>query len=220
MERGDEAPAARGRRFDQQHGVRGALSSARRVGHTVVMPWPAIDTVPSRRLLLDPLTVGATEEMVSVLGDPGLYEYTGGQPPTLALLREQYATQVAGQTADGGQWWLNWVVRWRHSGEPAGYVQATVEDHDGTRIAEIAWVVSVANQRQGVATEASAAMNEWLGSRGVFRVVAHIHPNHEASAVVARRLGLQRTDAWEDGEIRWELVLPSGAAARSRHDTP
>lgn len=123
----------------------------RQVGHTAVMPWPAVDTVRSRRLLLDPLTVDAAEEMVSVLGDPELYEYTGGQAPTLEQLREQYSTQVAGQSADGARWWLNWVVRWRHSEEPVGYVQATVEDHHGTRVAEIAWVVSVAHQRQGVA---------------------------------------------------------------------
>lgn len=181
------------------------------------MPWPAVDTVSSPRLLLDPLTVDAAEEMVSVLSDPELYEYTGGQAPTLEQLREQYITQVAGQSADGAQWWLNWVVRWRHSVEPVGYVQATVEDHRGTRVAEIAWVVSVAHQRQGVATEASGAMIEWLGSFGVQLVVAHIHPNHVASAVVARRLGLQRTDKWEDGEIRWVRTLQSGASPR---DTP
>lgn len=171
------------------------------------MSWPEIDTVPSRRLLLDPMTVDAAEEMVSVLSDPELYKYTGGQAPTLEQLREKYTAQVAGQSADGTQWWLNWVVRWQHSEEPAGYVQATVEDHHATRVAEIAWVVSVAHQRQGVATEASAAIIGWLGSRGVHLVVAHIQPYHDASAVVARRLGLQRTDVWQDGEIRWERAL-------------
>jgi RimJ/RimL family protein N-acetyltransferase len=181
------------------------------------MPWPAVDTVVSRRLLLEPLTVDAADEMVSVLGDPELYEYTGGQPPTLEQLREEYATEVAGQSADGTQWWLNWVVRWRHSGEPVGYVQATVEDLQGTRVAEIAWVISAAHQRQGVATEASQAMIGWLGSFGVQRVAAHILPNHEASAAVARRLGLHRTDTWVEGEIRWERTLQPGAPA---HHTP
>src|SRR5690625_504433 len=90
----------------------------------MVMPWPAIDPIPSHRLLLDPLTMSAAEEMVSVLEDPELYEYTGGRAPTLEQLRTQYATQVAGRSEDGAQWWLNWVVRWRHSKEPAGYVQA------------------------------------------------------------------------------------------------
>lgn len=181
------------------------------------MPWPAVDTVLSRRLLLEPLTVDAADEMVSVLSDPELYKYTGGQPPTLEQLREEYTTEVAGQSADGAQWWLNWVVRWRHSKEPVGYVQATVEDLDGTRVAEIAWVISAAHQRQGVATEASNAMIEWLGSFGVQLVAAHILPNHDASAAVARRLGLHRTEIWVDGEIRWERTLPSGASA---HHTP
>lgn len=179
----------------------------------MVMPWPAIDPIPSHRLLLDPLTMSAAEEMVSVLEDPELYEYTGGRAPTLEQLRTQYATQVAGRSEDGAQWWLNWVVRWRHSKEPAGYVQATVEDNHGTRVAEIAWVVSVAHQRQGVATEASGAVIEWLRSFGVQLVVAHIHPYHIASAVVARRLRLHRTDKWDDGEIRWERTLDSGPPA-------
>jgi RimJ/RimL family protein N-acetyltransferase len=185
--------------------------------HTVVMPWPAADTVVSPRLLLDPLTVDAADEMVSVLSDPELYKYTGGQPPTLEQLREEYTTEVAGQSADDAQRWLNWVVRWRHSQEPVGYVQAMVEDLDGTRVAEIAWVISAAHQRQGVATEASNAMIEWLCSFGVQRVAAHILPNHDASAAVARRLGLHRTDRWVDGEIRWESTLQPRA---STHHTP
>ncbi|MFC4555375.1 GNAT family N-acetyltransferase [Georgenia faecalis] len=171
------------------------------------MPWPEIVPLRSRRLLLDPLTVDAAEEMVPVLSDPALYAYTGGQTPTLEQLRAQYAMQVTGQSRDGTQWWLNWVVRWQHSQEPAGYVQATVEDADGVRVAEIAWVVSVPHQRQGIATEASEAMVEWLASCGVQLVVAHVHPDHDASAGVARRLGLHRTERWEDGEVRWERAL-------------
>lgn len=123
-----------------------------------MMPWPAIDPILSNRFLLDPLTVDAAEEMVSVLSDPELYVYIGGRAPTLEQLRKQYGAQVQGQSADGNQWWLNWVIRWRNSEMPVGYVQATVEDRCGTRVAEISWVVSGAHQGHGVATEASEEM--------------------------------------------------------------
>src|SRR5699024_11884668 len=121
----------------------------------MVMPWPAIDPIPSHRLLLDPLTMSAAEEMVSVLEDPELYEYTGGRAPTLEQLRTQYATQVAGRSEDGAQWWLNWVAGWRHSKEPGGYVQATAEDNHGTRVAEHGRVGSEAYDRRGLGSEAS-----------------------------------------------------------------
>ncbi|RII97089.1 GNAT family N-acetyltransferase, partial [Clavibacter michiganensis subsp. insidiosus] len=47
-------------------------------------------------------------------------------------------------------------------------------------------------------------MVEWLREGGVGIVRAHIHPDHAASAAVARRLGLAPTDERVDGEVRWE----------------
>ncbi len=35
-------------------------------------------------------------------------------------------------------------------------------------------------------------------------IVAHIHPDHQASAAVARAVGLAPTSTLEDGELRWE----------------
>lgn len=176
-------------------------------GHTAFMPWPKIDAIQTARLILEPLTVSAADEMFALLSDPALYEYTGGQPPTLEQLREQYGFQVAGKSADGQQQWLNWIIRWQSSAEPAGYVQATVENIQRVLTAEIAWVVGVAHQRQGVAVEASAGMIDWLSSCGVRVIVAHIHPDHEASKLVARRLELLQTDLQADGEVRWERAL-------------
>jgi RimJ/RimL family protein N-acetyltransferase len=44
---------------------------------------------------------------------------------------------------------------------------------------------------------------EWLRGRGIARFVAHIHPDHAASAAVARHLGLTAGDPRADGETRW-----------------
>jgi RimJ/RimL family protein N-acetyltransferase len=67
--------------------------------------------------------------------------------------------------------------------------------------------VAPAHQGRGLAVEAAAAMVERLAAAGVTRLVAHVHPDHAASAAVAARLGLRRTDVVEDGELRWELTL-------------
>ena len=156
----------------------------------------------SARLRLEPLTVEHARPMVAVLADPSLYAFTGGTPPTATELTERYARQSAGASPDGSQRWLNWVVLLGE--EPVGYVQATVVGS----AAEIAWVISPAHQGKGLATEAAGPMVDWLASTGVTRLVAHVHPDHVASARVAERLGLRRTDVVEDGEVRWVRDLP------------
>jgi uncharacterized protein (DUF1684 family)/L-amino acid N-acyltransferase YncA len=155
------------------------------------------DPLTSERLRLEPLTVDHAPAMVAVLADPSLYEFTGGSPPTLSELSARYARQSAGHSPDGSERWLNWIVVLDE--QPIGYVQATVVGAE----AEIAWVVSPDHQGRGLATEAATTMADCLASAGVTRLVAHIHPDHEASAAVAARLGLRRTDVVEDGEVRW-----------------
>jgi RimJ/RimL family protein N-acetyltransferase len=142
--------------------------------------------------------------MVGVLADPALYEYTGGEAPSLEQLQARYAAQSAGRSGDGSQWWLNWIVRLRNTGEPVGFVQATVESEGPGRVANIAWVISPGHQRYGIASEATQAMRTWLQSQGVNRFVAYINPGHHASMGVARRQGLGPTTIIQDGEIRWE----------------
>ncbi|GEK79759.1 GNAT family N-acetyltransferase [Agrococcus baldri] len=169
--------------------------------------WPRIARLRTARLSLDPLRVEDADAMLPVLGDAALYEYTGGEAPTVEQLRRRYTAQVAGGSADGAQWWLNWVIRLRPSGEPAGYVQASVEQRDGMRVAEVAWVVGVRHQGSGLAAEAGTAMLDWLATREVRRIIAHVHPQHTASRRVAARLGLTETTLVQDGEARWERSL-------------
>jgi uncharacterized protein (DUF1684 family) len=159
------------------------------------------DPLTSERLRLEPLTVDHAPAMVAVLADPSLYEFTGGSPPTLSELSARYARQSAGHSPDGAERWLNWIVvlKDQPSDQPIGYVQATVVGAE----AEISWVMSPAHQGRGLATEAATAMVDRLASAGITRLVAHIHPDHAASAVVGARLGLRPTNVVEDGEVRW-----------------
>ena len=159
---------------------------------------------------LTPLTVDHAAAMVAVLADPSLYEFTGGTPPTLEELTARYARQAVGHSPDGTEQWLNWVVLLDST--PVGYVQATVVGDS----AEIAWVISPSVQGRGLATEAARAMVELLTAAGVRRLVAHVHPDHVASARVAERLGLRPTDVVEDGEVRWVQRLPCRVAGLAR----
>jgi RimJ/RimL family protein N-acetyltransferase len=176
----------------------------------------------SERLILEPLSVNHAVPMVTVLADLKLYDFTGGEPPTFSDLTDRYTAQARGGPVDGSQVWLNWMVRRRDSGELVGFVQATLEqtrpeqtppEQSGSTSgaaaveATFAWVITPGHQRQGLASEATGAMINWLRLQGVRRFAAYIHPDHTASMGVARRLGLAPTDGVEDGEVRWESQL-------------
>jgi RimJ/RimL family protein N-acetyltransferase len=171
--------------------------------------WPAPEQVETERFLLEPLSVAHATEMVGVLADSSLYEFIGGEPPDHDRLVRRYVAQTVGESDDGSQWWLNWVIRCKDSGVLIGFVQATVEGKPGKLGADIAWVVAPKAQGNGVATEATHAMIQWLQKRGVGILGASIHPQHQASMAVARNQGLEPTSTIEEGEIRWELDTSS-----------
>lgn len=170
---------------------------------TAAAPWPRAEPLTTQRLALEPLRPDHARELAPVLADPALYAFTGGEPAAEDELRARFARQAAGQSPDGAEGWLNWVARDRATGAPVGLVQATITDEQGVRTAALAWVVATSRQGEGLATEAAGAMKDWLRDRGVGRFVAHIHPDHGASAAVARHLGLAPTDERHDGEVRW-----------------
>lgn len=168
----------------------------------ILAPEPFV----TARLDVLPLRVAYADEMAAVLGDPALHTYTGGTPETADELRARYGRQTAGSPDPAVRWW-NWVLRVRGEGRLAGYVQATV-DVPGAE-AEIAWVVGTRWQGRGYAKEAAAGLVAHLlaagpGTGAVRTVLAHIHPDHDASAAVAGAAGLAPTEQWCEGERRWE----------------
>ncbi|MFI2736951.1 GNAT family N-acetyltransferase [Streptomyces sp. NPDC018711] len=163
---------------------------------------PGDATVRTARLDLLPLSVAHADEMARVLADPALHAFTGGTPLTAPELRARYERLVAG-SPDPAVLWCNWVVRLRAEHRLTGTVQATVTE--GGRTAEVAWVTGTEWQGRGIAREAARALVDLLLARGVRTVLAHIHPDHTASAAVARAAGLTPTDEEQDGEVRWEL---------------
>ncbi|MGW5673556.1 GNAT family N-acetyltransferase [Streptomyces sp. NPDC003860] len=161
---------------------------------------PAIS--PTARLTFWPLRVAHADEMAEVLGDRRLYGFIGGEPDGTDQLRARYERMTAGSPRPA-EVWLNWVVRLEDEGCLVGTVQATVVD--GT--AEVAWLIGVPWQGRGIAREAARALVDRLAEGPVTTLIAHIHPEHHASAAVARAAGLAPTDRWHDGEVRWERQL-------------
>ncbi|WP_446041064.1 GNAT family N-acetyltransferase [Streptomyces sp. SID1121] len=188
------------------------------------------EPIETERLTLVPLRVEHAPEMAVVLSDPALHGFIGGTPETEEQLRVRY-TRMVGGSPDPEVSWCNWVLSFRTEGAEgaegaggtegwrggegalAGTVQATVTSAGPDSapgqgaVAEIAWVVGTPWQGHGLASEAARGLVRWLEARGVGTVVAHIHPEHQASAAVARACGLTPTDTWHDGEVRWQRRL-------------
>jgi RimJ/RimL family protein N-acetyltransferase len=170
-------------------------------------------SISTERLHLEPLSRDDAEEMAGVLSDVRLHEFIGGHPATVEELRVRYQKLIAGSSRPE-EAWLNWIVRRRSDGQAVGTTQATVIDHDGAPTAHVAWVIGVPWQYAGFASEAAKALVAWLREQGVVDIVAHVHPDHLASARVAERAGLSATDDYVDGERVWRSVDPNIARAR------
>lgn len=166
--------------------------------------WAEAAVLNGERVCLEPLRVEHADELAPVLHDPRLHTFIGGPPADREQLRARYRRQVVGRSQDGLQRWLNWMVRDRQDARPLGTVQATVSEKQDGLTAEVAWVIGTAHQGQGYAREAAGLMVTWLQQQGVDTVVAHVHPQHEASMAVARAVGLAPTEIVADGEVRWE----------------
>lgn len=164
------------------------------------------EAIATERLELLPLTAEHAEEMAAVLADPALHVFIGGAPESAQELRSRYQRWSAG-SPDPAVTWCNWGIRLREEKCLVGTLQATISgtgpEAASEIAAEIAWVVGSAWQGRGIATEAAKGLVDWLGRNSVQTVLAHIHPDHHASAAVARAAGLTATDEWLDGEICW-----------------
>ncbi|TGB08707.1 N-acetyltransferase [Streptomyces palmae] len=146
--------------------------------------------------------------MAAVLSDPALHTFIGGAPDTPDALRSRYRRITAG-SPDPAVSWLNWVIRLREEDCLTGTVQATISPAEQGPLAEIAWVVGVPWQGRGIAREAARGLVDWLGRQRVRTAIAHVHPDHRASAAVASAAGLAPTEVRHEGEIRWRRDLPA-----------
>ena len=167
-------------------------------------------------LTLEPQFSAHAPAMFEVLGDPAIYEYENEPPTSVAALRKRFERLESRRSPDGTQQWLNWVVR-LHSGDIAGYVQATVHaDHR----AAIAYVLGSRYWGKGIASRSVMAMIEELRERhGAGECFAILKTANARSHRLLDRLGFKLAQGDEHGTAieRDELlmVLPAATAPRA-----
>ena len=164
-----------------------------RAGVTAAAPWPRAEALTTPRLVLEPLRPEHARELAPVLDDPALHAFTGGEPARRGRAARALRPAGRGQSPDGAQGWLNWVARDRATHAPVGTVQATISDDAGVRTAALGVGRGHEPPGRGPRDRGRArAARTGCAITGVTRFVAHIHPDHAASAAVARHLGLAR----------------------------
>jgi RimJ/RimL family protein N-acetyltransferase len=143
------------------------------------------------RVTLEPQMAGHAEEMFPVLSDPSLYPFLDQPPPaSLEWLRERFRKLEARQSPDGGERWLNWIIR-TEARQPVGFVQATV--HGAS--ADIAFVLGSAHWGRGLAHEAAQAMvSELIDYHDVTRFFATAARDNLRSIRLLKRLGFSRVE--------------------------
>jgi RimJ/RimL family protein N-acetyltransferase len=157
-------------------------------------------SIASDRLVLEPVMAAHAAAMFPLLADEELYEFTGGKPPAdISEVRRWFTALESRTSPEGDELWFTWIAIIADPETAIGYVQATVTGSD----ADIAWLIGLPWQGAGYGREAAQALVNWLGQRGISRVYAHIHPDHQASQGIARAAGLHPTGAASDGEVVW-----------------
>jgi RimJ/RimL family protein N-acetyltransferase len=111
--------------------------------------------------------------------------------------------RLAGGSSRPEEVWLNWIARRRSDSRAVGTMQATIRKGAAGWRADLAWLIGVPWQKQGLASEAAVALVAWLRTRGIEDIRANIHPDHAASEAVAARAGLSPTDDEVAGERVW-----------------
>jgi RimJ/RimL family protein N-acetyltransferase len=157
-------------------------------------------TLRTERLRLEPLRADDAPAMFAGMADAALFAYIDAEPPsTVAALALRYA-RITAPGAGAPDRWLNWTMRLRATGEPAGLVEVTL-GRDG--IATIAYFTFARHMRQGLAREACAAVVDALRSDfGAREVVATMDVRNEASWRLAEALGLARDARTEPSSLR------------------
>jgi RimJ/RimL family protein N-acetyltransferase len=166
------------------------------------------EEIHGRRVVLAPLRGRHAIELVGLLDDDFVRDALG--VGDVEGLRRRFAAWESRRSPDGGEAWLNWVVRGFDDGRALGWAQATVR---GTT-ASVAYALLADERGRGAASDAVRAMTGWMyGALGVAEVTASIAQDNAASARVARAAGFEPTGRRNAGEVVWVQM-------RDREDQP
>ncbi|MBC5810105.1 MAG: GNAT family N-acetyltransferase [Candidatus Eremiobacteraeota bacterium] len=166
-----------------------------------------MNSLQTARLDLLPVAPELAGLMFEGLQDPRIYEYIADDAPeTVESLRERYGSLAAARSPDGGETWLNWMLRVRASSGFSGYVQATICNVSDTmtrkRTASIAYVLFPAAWGHGYAEEAVREMMRVLRTDlNVGEFTATVHTENARSIRLLERLSFTRQSLTKDAEI-------------------
>ena len=173
-----------------------------------------MNIVRTDRCILEPQVEAHAPEMFEVLSDPAIYEFERVPPPSVERLAAGYRLRESRVSPDGGEKWLNWVVRLQSS-ELAGYVQATVLE---TGTSYVAYEFASKYWRQGIGSASvSAMLQELVQTYGVTMFVAVLKTANFRSVGLLRHLGFAQGgpgDAEKYEAEQDEIVMLKAAPAK------
>lgn len=152
----------------------------------VVRPSPGGIACETPRLRLRELTPDDLPFVARMLGDPAVMRY---YPRMLTMdeSRTWLTRQRTRYERDGHGLWL---VEDRASGAPRGQVGLAIQVVDDTPEPEVGWLIHHPFWRQGLASEAAAAVRDLAFAWGHDHVISLIRPENAPSQGVARRIGM------------------------------
>ncbi len=125
--------------------------------------------------------------LLRILSDPTTMAHWP-QPLDAQAARGWYARSQAGMREQG---YGRWCCELRSSGEIVGDVGIVRMQSQGQWINDLGYIIHHPHWRKGYAYEAAAAAVQWATTQGLGKLVATMAVDNEASAAVARKLGMQ-----------------------------
>lgn len=167
----------------------------------------------TERLVLEPLHPRHAAALLEGLQAAALYQFIPQEPPAdLAWLTARFERLAGRGPVDRSAVWLNWAIR-RRDGGYCGRLEATATP-DGA--VDIAYMVFIPQQRQGIALEATRALIAACWQRAeTQRIGASLDTRNGASAALLDRMGFVRVALLPDADFfkgttshehRYELV--------------
>lgn len=146
------------------------------------------------RLVAEPAAPHHAAAMARALADPQVHLWTSDRVPDAEHFARQFAFVSAlpcGRSPDGCEIWLTWALMLVREPDVAiGYVQSSIREPDRVLIA---YMIGRDHWRRGYASEAVAAMLDWVLARyDVACAVAEIDTRNAASRGLAEALGFRK----------------------------
>ncbi len=154
----------------------------------------------TERLILRAFRAEDAGDLFEYLSDPQTYCFEPGEP----IDHDQAARQAADMAASPDFW----AVELKASAKVIGQIYLKQIEPLELRTCELGYILSPAFQRQGYASEATAALvTHALTARGMHRVVAHCNPENVASWKLLEKIGFRR-----EGLLRQNIFFRRNAA--------